>query len=32
MALNSDIKDITLAKVGKKRIEWAGQSMPVLDF
>lgn len=25
-----DIKDIALAEIGKRRIEWAGQSMPVL--
>ncbi len=25
-----DIKDIALADIGKRRIEWAGQSMPVL--
>ncbi len=27
----SDVKDIALADVGKKRIEWAFQSMPVLQ-
>lgn len=27
-----DIKDIKLASNGKKRIEWAAQDMPVLDF
>ncbi|WP_413886009.1 adenosylhomocysteinase, partial [Candidatus Desulfatibia sp.] len=26
-----DIKDIKLAKEGLLRIEWAGQSMPVLN-
>lgn len=26
----SDVKDLALADVGKRRIEWAGQSMPVL--
>ncbi len=25
-----DVKDLALADIGKKRIEWAGQSMPVL--
>src|SRR5260370_21605739 len=25
-----DVKDLSLADVGKRRIEWAGQSMPVL--
>jgi adenosylhomocysteinase len=25
-----DVKDLALAEVGKRRIEWAGQSMPVL--
>src|SRR5271167_847580 len=25
-----DVKDLALADVGKRRIEWAGQSMPVL--
>ncbi len=28
--MNHDIKDISLADEGKLRIEWAGQSMPVL--
>ena len=28
--MNYDIKDINLAGVGKKRIEWASQDMPVL--
>src|SRR3984885_9293937 len=28
--MNSDIKDITLASEGKKRIEWAERDMPVL--
>lgn len=27
-----DIKDITLAKKGKQRIEWAGEQMPVLKI
>jgi adenosylhomocysteinase len=26
----SDVKDLSLAEAGKRRIEWAGQSMPVL--
>ncbi len=30
MAIKSDIKDIKLAKEGKKKIEWAERSMPVL--
>lgn len=30
MAVKSDIKDISLAPDGKKRIEWAEQDMPVL--
>src|SRR6202522_1461110 len=25
-----DVKDLSLAEAGKRRIEWAGQSMPVL--
>src|SRR5258707_1416018 len=25
-----DVKDLSLAEVGKRRIEWAAQSMPVL--
>jgi adenosylhomocysteinase len=28
--LNYDIKDISLAPLGKQRIEWAGREMPVL--
>jgi adenosylhomocysteinase len=28
----SDVKDMSLAKAGKNRIEWAGQSMPVLKL
>jgi adenosylhomocysteinase len=28
--MNSDIKDISLAEAGKKRIEWAERDMPVL--
>jgi adenosylhomocysteinase len=27
-----DVKDLSLAKAGKNRIEWAGQSMPVLKL
>ena len=27
-----DIKDLTLAKEGKRRVEWAAQEMPVLDL
>lgn len=30
--LSSDVKDLGLAPVGKKRIEWAGLSMPVLKL
>ena len=30
MAVKRDIKDIKLARAGKKRIEWAERSMPVL--
>jgi adenosylhomocysteinase len=30
--LNCDVKDMTLAEKGKKRIEWASRSMPVLDL
>src|ERR1700681_2644702 len=30
--VNSDIKSLELAEVGKKRIEWANQSMPVLQI
>ena len=26
-----DIKDITLSKIGKQRIEWAAREMPVLN-
>ncbi len=29
--MNYDVKDIKLAKVGKKRIEWANADMPVLQ-
>ena len=29
--MNHDIKDIELALVGKKRIEWAAKDMPVLN-
>lgn len=32
MNKNFDIKDFTLAKQGKLKIEWAGQSMPVLKL
>ena len=28
--LNYDIKDISLADAGRKRIEWADRDMPVL--
>jgi adenosylhomocysteinase len=28
--MNYDIKDISLAELGRKRIEWAGREMPVL--
>lgn len=27
-----DVKDLTLAKEGKRRVEWAAQEMPVLDL
>ncbi len=30
MGMNYDVKDLTLAKKGKLRIEWAGRFMPVL--
>ncbi len=30
--MNYDIKDVTLAEKGELRIEWAGQSMPVLNL
>src|SRR3977135_1592297 len=29
--INSDVKNFDLADLGKKRIEWANQSMPVLQ-
>src|SRR5215813_2368162 len=29
---NADVKDLNLAKKGKKRIEWASRSMPVLEL
>jgi adenosylhomocysteinase len=29
-AISSDVKDLALAEAGKRRIEWAAQSMPVL--
>ena len=32
MATSGDVKDLALAKVGKLRIEWAGNSMPVLKL
>ena len=32
MSTPGDIKDISLAEGGKRRIEWAFQSMPVLQF
>src|SRR6202158_5975318 len=31
-AINSDIKNVELADLGKKRIEWANQSMKVLQI
>ena len=30
--LNCDVKSMELADLGKKRIEWANQSMPVLQI
>src|SRR4030081_3217407 len=30
--LNCDIKSVDLADLGKKRIDWANQSMPVLQI
>ena len=30
--LNADVKDLNLAEKGKKRIEWALRSMPVLEL
>src|SRR3989442_5395367 len=30
--LNADVKDLNLAEKGKKRIEWASRSMPVLEL
>jgi adenosylhomocysteinase len=30
--LNADVKDLKLAEKGKKRIEWASRSMPVLEL
>ena len=27
---NYDVKDLSLAEDGKKRIEWAGREMPVI--
>jgi len=30
--MNYDVKDLGLAESGKKRIEWAGKDMPVLDL
>lgn len=32
MATSGDVKDLALARVGKLRIEWAGNSMPVLKL
>lgn len=32
MTTSGDVKDLALAKVGKLRIEWAGNSMPVLKL
>ena len=29
---NADVKDLSLAEKGKKRIEWASRSMPVLEM
>src|SRR5437016_1252925 len=29
---NADVKDLNLAEKGKKRIEWASRSMPVLEL
>src|ERR1700675_4645433 len=31
-AVNCDVKSMELADLGKKRIEWANQSMPVLQI
>ena len=31
-AVNCDIKSVELADLGKKRIEWANQSMKVLQI
>jgi adenosylhomocysteinase len=31
MTMTSDIKDLNLAEAGRRRIEWAGQFMPVLE-
>src|ERR1700735_631118 len=30
--LNGDVKDLSLAEAGKRRIEWANQHMPVLQL
>ena len=30
--MKCDVKDISLAKKGKLRIEWAGKDMPVLHL
>lgn len=32
LSTNHDVKDLSLAGAGKNRIEWAGQSMPVLKL
>ena len=29
---NYDVKDMSLAEAGRKRIEWAGRSMPVINL
>ncbi|MGA9696127.1 MAG: adenosylhomocysteinase, partial [Dehalococcoidales bacterium] len=29
---NYDVKDLSLAETGRKRIEWAGRSMPVINL
>lgn len=32
LTIKSDVKDLSLAAQGKKKIEWAGQAMPVLKI
>ena len=32
MIKKHDVKDLTLAKQGKLKIEWAGRNMPVLKL